>query len=112
LKRWQKKCATRVARWFVFKPKIPIWVIFGGFCNGKSWHILEQFGVFYGHWKYFMAIWYLLWSFVVIWYFFPRFGILYLEKSGNPVSATTQTAHFGILLRRKERKKKHFLKAF
>jgi hypothetical protein len=22
--------------------------------------------------------------FVVIWYIFPRFGILYLEKSGNP----------------------------
>jgi hypothetical protein len=30
----------RVARWFVFKPKIPIWVIFAGSCNGKSWYIL------------------------------------------------------------------------
>jgi hypothetical protein len=26
---------------------------------------------------------------VVIWYIFPRFGILYQEKSGNPVPDTT-----------------------
>jgi hypothetical protein len=61
-----------VARWFVFKPKIPIWVNFGGYCNRKSWYILWPFGLFYGHWKYFMAIWYILWSFglflpVLIW---------------------------------------------
>jgi hypothetical protein len=34
-----------------------------------------------------MAIWYILGPFgnlVVIWYIFPRFGILYREKSGNP----------------------------
>jgi hypothetical protein len=31
---------NRVARWFVFKPKIPIWVNFGGFCHGKSWSIV------------------------------------------------------------------------
>jgi hypothetical protein len=30
--------------------------------------------IFYGHLVYF----------VVIWYIFPRFGILYQEKSGNP----------------------------
>jgi hypothetical protein len=30
----------RVARWFVFKPKIPIWVNFGGSCYAKSWYIL------------------------------------------------------------------------
>jgi hypothetical protein len=33
-------CPGRVARWFVFKPKIPIWVNFGGPCNGKCWYIL------------------------------------------------------------------------
>jgi hypothetical protein len=43
----------RVARWFVFKPKIPIWVNFGGPENGKYW----SFGIFYGHSVYFMAIW-------------------------------------------------------
>jgi hypothetical protein len=72
----------RVARWFVFKPKIPIWVNFGGSSNGKSWYNLWPFGLLYGHWKYFMAK-YLVY-FVVIWYLAPRFGILYQEKSGNP----------------------------
>jgi hypothetical protein len=32
--------------------------------------------IFCGHWKYFMAIWYI----------FPRFGNLDQEKSGNPGS--------------------------
>jgi hypothetical protein len=63
---------SRVARWFVFKPKIPIWVNFGGACYGKS--ILRPSEIFYGHLVYF----------VVIWYIFPRFGILDQEKSGNP----------------------------
>jgi hypothetical protein len=56
---------------------------------GKFWRVLQ--------WKmlmYFMNIWSILWPleifyghlvyFVVIWYIFPRFGILYLEKSGIP----------------------------
>jgi hypothetical protein len=30
----------RVARWFVFKPKIPIWVNFVGSCYEKYWYIL------------------------------------------------------------------------
>jgi hypothetical protein len=30
----------RVARWFVFKPKIPIWVNFGGSCYVRYWFIL------------------------------------------------------------------------
>jgi hypothetical protein len=30
---------SRVARWFIFKPKIPIWVNFGG----------ENLGIFYDH---------------------------------------------------------------
>jgi hypothetical protein len=64
-----------------FQTKDALWVNFGGSCNGKSWYILRPLGLFYGHWKYFIAIWYILWSF---WYIFPRFGILYTEKSGNP----------------------------
>jgi hypothetical protein len=39
---------TRVARWFVFKPKIPIWVNFG----------VVIFDIFYGHLVYFMVLWY------------------------------------------------------
>jgi hypothetical protein len=39
------------------------------------WSILRLFGILCGHWAYFM----------VIWYNFSRFGMLYQEKSGNPV---------------------------
>jgi hypothetical protein len=37
---WFSNPSGRVARWFVFQPKIPILVKFGGFCNGKYWYIL------------------------------------------------------------------------
>jgi hypothetical protein len=50
---------TRVARWHIFKPKIQIWVNFGGYCNGRFWYILWPFGQFSGHLIYFMAIWYI-----------------------------------------------------
>jgi hypothetical protein len=43
---------------------------------GKFWRVLQ--------WKllvYFVAIWK---HFMVIWYIFPRFGMLHQEKSGNP----------------------------
>jgi hypothetical protein len=52
---------SRVARWFVFKPKIQIWVTFGGSCNGRCWHILWTLGRFYGLSLYFMDIWYSSW---------------------------------------------------
>jgi hypothetical protein len=38
------------------------------------WPVLLLLEIFYGHLVYF----------VVIWYIYPRFGILYPEKSGNP----------------------------
>jgi hypothetical protein len=38
--------------------------------------------VFYCHFAYIMAIWYILRSF---WYIFPLFGILYQEQSGTSV---------------------------
>jgi hypothetical protein len=31
---------SRVARWLIFKPKIPIWVKFAGPWKGKCCHIL------------------------------------------------------------------------
>jgi hypothetical protein len=34
------RVAFRVARWNIFKPKIPMWVNFGGSCNGRFWYIL------------------------------------------------------------------------
>jgi hypothetical protein len=71
---------TRVARWFLFRPKIPIWVYFGGSWNRKCCYIFWSFGIFYDHWVYIMAFAH----FIVIWYIFTSFGISYQEKSGNP----------------------------
>jgi hypothetical protein len=67
--------ATRVARWYVFRPKIAIRVNFGRSCSGRCWYILWTFGLFCGHLMYLVY-------FVVIWFFYP-FGMLYQEKSGN-----------------------------
>jgi hypothetical protein len=41
------------------------------------WNILWTFGVFYGHW-------------VILWSFYPRFGILCQEKSGKPVPVASK----------------------
>jgi hypothetical protein len=65
---------VRVARWYIFKPKIPIWVNFGGSCNGRCWYILWPFGLSYGH------LVYLFNGYLV---YFPRFAMLSQEKSGN-----------------------------
>jgi hypothetical protein len=73
--------SRRVARWFVFKPEIQIWVNFGGSNIWRFWYILWTFGPFYSVLVHFMDILYNLWWFSI---FFPRFGILYQEKSGNP----------------------------
>jgi hypothetical protein len=75
---------------FVFKPKYPN--------LGKFWRVLQ--------WKilvHFMTIWCILVLleifnghlvyFVVIWYIFPRFGILYQEKSGNPDFKSSYFVH-------------------
>jgi hypothetical protein len=45
-----------VARWYIFKPKIPIWVNFG----------IEDVGIFYGHFVHFAALpkWYIFWPFI------------------------------------------------
>jgi hypothetical protein len=71
----------RVARCYIFRPKIAVWINFGGPCNGRYSYISWTFGLFYGHLIYFMDIWYILWYFGI---FFPSVGILYQEKYGNP----------------------------
>jgi hypothetical protein len=48
---------------------------------------MEDVGIFYGPMVYFTATWYILWSFGIFYgcsVYFPRFGMLYQEKSGNP----------------------------
>jgi hypothetical protein len=37
---------STVARWYIFKPQILIWVNFGGSWNGKGWYILWPFGIY------------------------------------------------------------------
>jgi hypothetical protein len=49
---------SRVARWFIFKPKIPVWVNFGGPWNGKYWYMLWTFGIVCGHLVDFFPFWY------------------------------------------------------
>jgi hypothetical protein len=95
---------SKVSKLYIFKPKIPIWLNFGGYylelkmcvpiLYGQLeyfmaiWYILCPFGIFNGHLVYFMAIWCILCPFgnlIVLWYIFPSFRILFEEKSGNPV---------------------------
>jgi hypothetical protein len=67
-----EKCqhGTSVARWYIFKPKIPIWVNFGRSCNWRYWYFCDSFvhsnDIFYSHLLHFVAICYLLWSFGIV----------------------------------------------
>jgi hypothetical protein len=65
---------SRVARWHIFKPKIPIWVNFGGSCNGRFSCIMWPLVLFYSYLVYFVAICYILWLFGI---FYNYFGIFY-----------------------------------
>jgi hypothetical protein len=44
--------SNMVARWFACKPKIQIWLNFGGPWNGKCCHNLSPFGVPYCNWAF------------------------------------------------------------
>jgi hypothetical protein len=75
----RKERKNGVARWFIFKPKIPIWVNFGGSLNGRCWYIMYM-----AVWSILRSFWYIIRPFGI---FFPHwyiFGMLYRDKSGNP----------------------------
>jgi hypothetical protein len=55
---------VRVARWYIFKPKIPIWINFGGPFMA-IWSILPPLGIVCGHLVYFGI-------FFPFWYVVPR----------------------------------------
>jgi hypothetical protein len=60
---------SRVARWRIFIPKIPILYTLEGLG-------VENFGKFYDHLVYVMIIWYIFYYFVyfmIIWYIFDYF---------------------------------------
>jgi hypothetical protein len=68
-----------VARWFIFMPKVPIWVHYGGNWYAKCWYIwniLRPLGVFNGR----------LVQFVVIAYIFSVFGMCGPRKIWQPCS--------------------------
>jgi hypothetical protein len=77
----------RVARWHILKPKISIWVNFGGSCHEKCWYIAWPFSqiLWLGQchirvWYIFVATFYIVWPLcifcghleyiLVIWYNF------------------------------------------
>jgi hypothetical protein len=70
----------RVARWFVFKPKIQN--------LGKFWWAFEcKFGIFYDHLEYFMAILYNLCPFGIVCghlLYFSQFGMVGPRKICQP----------------------------
>jgi hypothetical protein len=78
---WGSICGSRVARWYICKPKLPICDNFGGSCNERYWYSLQPFDIIYGIFGIFCGQSVYL---IVIWYIFSRFGTLYQEKSSNP----------------------------
>jgi hypothetical protein len=58
---------SRVARWYVFKPKILIRVNFGGPWNEKSCYIIWPYGIFYDYLIYFMDIFIFYGHLVIKW---------------------------------------------
>jgi hypothetical protein len=78
---------NRVARWFIFKPKITICVNFGVLVMKNVGILHDHFVyftamcIFHGHFVYFVVI---LLYFLVILVYFLSLGMSYLEKSGNP----------------------------
>jgi hypothetical protein len=55
-------------------------------CIAFYTYILSHFiPISYCHWEYFRSFG----IFVVVWYIFPRFGMLHSEKSGNPAAESS-----------------------
>jgi hypothetical protein len=61
---------ARVAGWYIFRPKLAIWVNFGGPCKGRCWYILWTFGLFYSH------LIFVFYGLLVYFVVFNLFGIL------------------------------------
>jgi hypothetical protein len=57
---------------------------------------MEDVGIFYGHLVHFLVFCYILWTFGIVrgkLVYFPRFGILSQEKSGNPEQISSVFFH-------------------
>jgi hypothetical protein len=90
----QWKVYIRVARWQIFKPKIPIWVNFKWSCNERWWFI-------YGHLVYFTAIWYISWPLGIFSGYLVIFPVLVCYTKKN-------LATLVYIRRAEKRKEKYF----
>jgi hypothetical protein len=60
----KNRLGSRVARWFVFIPKIPIRVYFGVLWNGKYSSCYTY--ILYHHFEHFTAVWYILFQIGIV----------------------------------------------
>jgi hypothetical protein len=88
LHRDSDNCSTRVARWFIIKPKITIWAKLGGPGNGKCCYVLWPFVIFFCHLV--MAVWYSFWSFGT----FSRFDMFGPRRIWQPCVQPTVSQPF------------------
>jgi hypothetical protein len=76
---------TRVARWFIFKPKIVSFEAIG-MENVYFKYVLRTFGIFYRYLVLCMAIWYGLWSFGIFspfWYVWTKKNLATLMSTDS-----------------------------
>jgi hypothetical protein len=59
---------SRVARWYILKSNIPIWVNFGESCNRRCWYI-------YGRLVYITAVCEMLWPFYIVYCYLVYFTL-------------------------------------
>jgi hypothetical protein len=87
---WASAAAqSRVARWFVFKPKIPSWVNVWEPWIGKCWY------QFYDHLEHFTDTWDILWPFGTMFFHLVHFLHFWNhapKKSGNPGAKTPRNS--------------------
>jgi hypothetical protein len=109
--------SCRVARWYIFRPKIPIWENFRESSNGRYWYSLCPFGfllpfvIFYCHLVYFEAFWCILLPFGIISDHLVHFVIWYVveRKIWQPCSPACRQnfpTFFSQLLGGEKRKRK------
>jgi hypothetical protein len=85
---------ARVARGYIFIPKLPIWESFGEPWNGKCWYILWPIGIFYGPLKHCTALCNVLWLFGIfsLW---KKVARKFWQHSGRHGCIDQMTLHFG-----------------
>jgi hypothetical protein len=109
----QIRTATRVARLYIFKPKIQIWVNFVVlqwqmlvYCMAFL-SILQPFGKFYGHFVYFPQFWYISHSFGI----FSPVLVCCTQKNLATLTATRTSKLFVFAFPRRSQKNREIILA-